>query len=161
MKKIIPTILLTAVLLTACSSRSYAPVISTEFDVMAVYKTGDFSYNCEISRHNEVVTITSMSGYAKGTSISFDGSGVTFKRGSMEKTIQADIIKSDNPAMMIYQVFRYLEKNDQLDVKRIDNTYQYTGETDFGTFVLVQNDDNSLASLSLPDRNVEITFCSI
>lgn len=159
MKKIIP-LLLAMVILTGCSARSFAPVISTEFDVMAVYKAGDFSYNCQITRHNGVVTITSLSGYAKGTSISFDGNGVTFKRGDMEKTIQADIINGDNPAMMIYQVFDYLEKNDELDVIRIDDTYQYTGNTKYGTFVLVQKDDNSFATLSFPEKSVEITFCN-
>lgn len=160
MKKIIP-FLLALVLLTGCTARSFTPVISTEFDVTAVYKAGDFSYNCRITRKKGVVTITSLSGYTKGAKIIFDGNALTFEKDNLKKTIKSEILKSNNPAIMVYQAFDYLEKNDSLDVKKIGDTYQYTGSTDFGTFVLTQKSDNSFASLTFPSVNAEITFTSV
>ncbi len=159
MKKIIP-ILFALLALCSCSAQIHTPVINTEFDVMAVYKAGDFSYTCQIKRQNNIVTITSLSGYAKGTSISFDGKDVTFVHDDMKKTVSAEILNSDNPAMMVYRVFEYIEKNENLDVKKVDNTYQYTGKTSFGNFVFEQKEDNSFSKLTFTDKGVEITFTS-
>jgi hypothetical protein len=156
MKKTIPLFLI-LLTLVGCSAKIYTPVINTEFELNAVYQTGDFSYNCEIVKNEDFVSVTPTSTNASGMIITYDGKNVTFNRNDMVKSISADEIVKTNPAVVIYEVFNYIETFENLDVQRIDNKYQYTGKTSLGNFILVQNDDNSIESIEIPTYNIIIT----
>lgn len=154
MKKIIPLFLI-LVTLFGCSAKTYTPVIDTAFSINAVYKTGDFSYFCKIDSCDNSISITPTTTYAEGMTITYDGKNVNFKKGNFSKSIDGDKIDSTNPAKILYEVFNYLDTS---KVKRVGDTFQYTGKTSVGNFVLIQNDDNSLKSLSIPDAGITITF---
>lgn len=157
MKKIIPLFLL-VLLLNGCAAKIYTPVVNTEFELNAVYKTGDFSYNCIIVKNDSGVSITPTSTNAAGMTITYDGSEVTFNKDDMTKSISADKINNTNPAIVIYEVFNYIETTEDLSAQRIDDSFQYTGKTSLGNFILVQNKDNSLDSIEIPNADISIIF---
>jgi hypothetical protein len=155
MKKIIPLFLL-MLMFAGCSAKIYTPVVNTEFELNAVYQTGDFSYNCEIVKSNNVVSITPTSTNAAGMVITYDGQVVTFNRNDMVKTLSAGEIVKTNPAVVIYDVFNYIDTTENLDVQKIGDQYQYTGKISLGDFVLIQNSDNSIESIEIPAANIII-----
>lgn len=158
MKKLIPLFLLISLLFCGCSAKEYTPVISTDFTMNAVYKTGDFSYNCVISKENNVLSVTPTTTRAAGMIITYDGKNVTFSQKSMLSTFNKNTIDSTNPAVVLYQVFKAVESTDLSQVKRVENTFQYTGKTDIGDFVLIQNEDNSFDTLTIRGADIIVTF---
>ena len=154
MKKIIP-LFFALLLLFGCSAKNYAPVIKKDFSISAIYKTGDFSYSCNITKQGDTVSITPTSTRAKGLIISCSENEVTFQRNKLKKTFKRDEIDLTNPAVILYEVFNKLEN---ADVKLIDDKFTYTAKTSLGNFVLVQDKNNNLISLSLPEADIEIEF---
>lgn len=157
MKKIIPLFLLIMVL-SGCAAKIYTPVLNTEFELDAVYKTGDFSYNCKIVKNAQSVCVTPASTNAAGMTITYDGTDVTFNNNNLIKTMSASDAGNTNPVVVIYEVFSYIEATDDLDVERIDDSFQYTGKTSLGNFILVQSNDNSLDYIEIPNADIRIEF---
>ncbi|MFR5875725.1 MAG: lipoprotein [Eubacterium sp.] len=157
MKKIIPLFLLVLVL-SGCAAKIYTPVINTEFELNAVYHTGDFSYNCLIVKDESSLSITPTTTNAAGMSITYNGADVTFNKDGMKKTISADKINNTNPAIVLYEVFNYIETTEDLSVERVDDSFQYTGKTSLGNFILVQNKDNSFDYIEFPNADISIVF---
>ncbi len=151
-------VLCVAAVLSSCSHKTYTPVLESNYDLKAVYKTGDFSYSCRIVKKDNFVSVTPLSTNAKGMVITFDGARVTFIRGSMKKEFARDEIDSTNPAVVIYEVFSSLENAPEQEVKLKSSAFQYVGTTSVGTFTLIQNKSNSLKSISIPDAQIEIAF---
>lgn len=156
MKKLIVP-LLVLLTLVGCSQKHFTPIINTEFQANAVYKMGDFSYSCTINKTADYVSVTPLTTNAKGMIIKSDSKNVTFKKDEMVKIIDKDKIDNTNPAVLLYSIFTYIESDD-VDIKRVNNTFQYTGKTALGDFILVQNNDNSLVSISVPMANIFIEF---
>ena len=142
-------------MLTGCSQRMFTPVISSEFTLNAVYRTGDFSYNCIITKDENSLTIEPTSTKAEGLKITYNGKEVVIGNGKFEKSFAADEIDSSNPAKLLFGVFESIEN---AEVKRVNSSFQYVGKTALGDFVLVQNDDNSYESLSIPNADIEVNF---
>jgi hypothetical protein len=65
--------------------------------------------------------------------------------------ISASLIKQ------ILQLFsiRFFSFFDTADVKLIENAFTYTGSCSLGKYILKQNKNNELLSLSLPSANIE------
>lgn len=144
--------------LCGCSAKSYTPVINTEFETNAVYKTGDYSFICKIIKTKDSVTVIPTNTKAKGLMITYDGKIVTFKKDKMEKSFEGKLLDNTNPAMLIYNVFSYLEIAEDIEVKKVENEFQYTGKTPLGDFVLIQSNNNTLKSLSVPMADIYIEF---
>lgn len=154
MKKIIPVFLIMTALI-GCSARTYTPVIDTELNLDAVYMTGDFSYFCKIHIVDGTVSITPTTTYASGMTITYDGKNAVFNRGKLSKSVDANSVDLTNPARLLYETFNYIDTS---NYKCVGNTYQYTGKTSAGNFVLEQSCDGSLVSLKIPDANITVQF---
>ena len=154
MKKTIPLVLI-MLIFSACNMRTYTPVINEDIKLSAIYKTGDFSFSCDIVKQGDNVSIIPTSTRAKGMVISCNGKEVTFKRNKLIKTYDISELDKTNPAIILYQVFSSL---DTADVKLIENAFTYTGSCSLGKYILKQNKNNELLSLSLPSANIEIDF---
>lgn len=157
MKKVIP-LFLVILTLCSCSAKIYTPVINQQFDLNAVYKTGDFSYNCRIVKDDKKLSVTALSSYAKGTTISFDGKTVTYEMKDMKKDIDASVVDKTNPAIVLYEVFKSLENADTNHAVKDKNTFCYTGKTSVGDFVFIQNTDNSFNSLEIKEADISVKF---
>lgn len=144
--------------LCACSAQIYTPVINQQFDLKAVYTTGDFSYDCRIVKDDKQISVTALSSYAEGTTISFDGKTVTYKLKNMKKEIDASVVDKTNPAIVLYEVFAELEKIDPQNAVKVKNTFQYKGKTSVGDFMFVQNTDNSFNEIKIADSEISVKF---
>jgi hypothetical protein len=156
MKKIIPLIF-ALLCLTGCKAKNYTPVINTAFDVNAKYKTGDFSYSCEIVKNETSLSVTATSTKASGTTITFDGQNLTFVQGDLSKTISADNVEKTNPSIVLYEVFTSLE-SDNCNVEKNGEQFKYTGKTSVGDYVLLQNSDNSYSNLYIQNADITVEF---
>lgn len=57
---------------------------------------------------NNAVTVTALSGKAKGTAVTYDGKNTSFSlNGTMQKVISAAETPPKNPAKLLYTVFRH------------------------------------------------------
>ncbi len=157
MKKIIPAFLL-VLCLCGCSAKSITPVVTTDFTLNAVYKTGDFSYECVIAKKDGVLSVTPTSTRASGMFITYDGQKVTFDRHSITYSFDKSEIDPTNPALVLYEVFSSVESMDLNTVKTVDNEFYYRGKTSVGDYVLIQNTDNSYKSIEIADADINITF---
>lgn len=147
-----------ALLLSGCTQKTFTPVINTDFNLNAVYKTGDFSYSCKISCNGDTVTVQPTSTKAVDLIIKCDGKKVYFNKGEFSKEFDFSEIDNTNPAKLIYSVFDYLKSVEEPEVKRVNDCFQYVGKAPIGNFVLVQNDDNTLKSITIADANITINF---
>ena len=145
-------------LLCSCASKTYTPVLETEFQKNAEFRTGRFSYTCRIVRKNSAVSITATSSYAKGTTIKCNGKTVTYIRKNVKKRFEREIIDSTNPAVLLYEVFEYLEGQKTLSPKITDDGFLYEGKTSLGAFTLIQDRENRIVSITVPDADIEIIF---
>ena len=157
MKKIIP-LFFAMLMLCACSAKTYTPVIDTVFTVNAVYKTGDFSYNCRIDKTDSSICVTPTSTNAKGLLITYDGKNVSYAKDDMKKTFSADTLDKTNPAIVLYDIFSYIENTENLDVKKREDGFEYKGKIDAGEFSLVQKADNSLKSITIQSADISVVF---
>lgn len=157
MKKIISALLL-ALCLCGCSAKSITPVIKADFTLNAVYKTGDFSYDCVIAKKDGVLSVSPTSTRASGMFITYDGKKVTFDRRSMTYSFDKTEIDPTNPALLLYEVFSSVESTDVNTVKMVENEFVYSGKTSVGDYVFVQNIDNSYKSIDIADADINITF---
>ena len=154
MKKLIP-IVLVLLLISGCSANKYTPVINADYELSAVYKTGDFSYSCIIEKKGETVSITPISTRAKGMIISCNGKEISFKRKNFIKSFRIEEIDKTNPALILYRVLTSL---DSAQTNLIDGEFTYTGKCELGKYILTQKKDNSFSSLSIPQADIKIEF---
>lgn len=154
MKKLIP-IFLCILVLTGCHQRNFTPVLTTDFSRNAVCKIGDFSFDCKITKIEKCISLEVLSTRAKGLTVTYSNGEITFSKGNITKTFKADNIDSTNPTKILYSVFDNLE---ELEVKRVENHFEYVGKTAIGEFKIVQNKDNSIKSISVPSADLTIEF---
>ena len=160
MKKIIPIVLFLALICSGCKIQTYTPEI-VDFVQSAAVTSGDFSYTCEISRKNNVVTVTATSTNAAGLSISYDGKTVVFAYEDMSYQLEGDRIDATNPAVAVYDAFNCVVNTNPPDASKTADGYEYRGSTDLGEFVLHQYDDYSYKSLYFKNANIKIEFETI
>lgn len=150
-------VMLSLLTLTACEIKAYTPEVPTEFKQNALVTSGDFSFECEICRNltETVVTVTSTN--AAGLTMTYDGSEICFSYGDYSYNINADNFEKSNTAEVVYEVIEELASG-RVTGRKIDGGYKYEGSVDFGQFVLVQNDDNSLASIAFKQNGYTVKF---
>ena len=146
-----------ATVLAACS-KGNAPVFDADLRYHAVYKTGDFSYSCTIVKENGVISITPTSTNAAGMTISCDGKTVTFQKEDLIKSYDMNTIDSTNPAVLLYEVFRYLDDTETLNVGSVGELREVSGKTSVGNFTLTLNSDDTLNTLSVPAAMISVIF---
>lgn len=147
-------------LLSGCSVKNYTPEIPLTFTQNVEVTSGDFSYTCEICKTEELVSVTVTSTYAKGMIMSYDGNEISFRYSDYAYSLDGSNFEKRNAAIVVYEVFDYINSSQSLDAKKIDGGYRYDGKISLGDFTLIQNDDNSLSSLIIRDADYKIDFQS-
>lgn len=142
---------------SACSVKTYTPEIS-DFSQNASVETGSFSYMCNISLAENVVTVTATSTNAEGFSIVYDGKSAKFRYLDMEYEIVSDKIENTNPAKAVYDAFETLKAGFPDNASKTADGFRYDGKTELGSFTVLQYDDYSYKSISFKDANINIVF---
>lgn len=137
--------------------KNYTPELPDELKQNALVSLGDFSYNCEICRNSENVTVTVLDTNAKGMVMMYNGNDLSFVYEDYSYSVNAENLEKTNVAIVIYQVFEALLCDDTAS-KKIENGYQYRGKIDIGEFVLIQNDDNTFKSITVIGPQMKIIF---
>ncbi len=157
MKRLMP-ILLIILLFTGCEVKEYTPEIPMSFTQKAKVMSGDFSFECEICKTENEVKTTVSSTAASGMVMTYDGEVLNFNYREYSYDIDGAGFERSNISIVIYEVFDSLISLSQPNAKKIENGYQYYGKTSLGDFVLIQNENNTLRSLSIKSANLEIEF---
>ena len=144
--------------LAGCSAKTYTPVLQTSFDLNALVKTGDFSYQARLVRDESGVSVTPLTTAAAGMKIACDGKSITLSQGAFSKSIEKGKLDATNPAAVLYEVFSYLESLEKVNSYFKDDCFIIRGKTSVGTFILVQTKNNKMKSVSVPDAKIEIEF---
>lgn len=137
--------------------KNYTPELPDELKQNASVSLGDFSYNCEICQNSENVTVTVLDTNAKGMIMMYNGKDLSFVYEDYSYSVNAENLEKTNVAIVIYQVFDALLRDDAV-AKKIDGGYQYKGRIDLGEFVLIQNDDNTFKSITVIGPQMKIVF---
>lgn len=154
LKKLIP-FLLVLLTLCGCSARNITPTINTSVDTKAVYRVGDFYFDCDITWKDNIVTVIPTNTLAAGMIMTCDGKTVTFNRNDMVKAYPKDKTTAFNPAVLLYEVFNSLSV---IHSEKTNTGYVYTGMTSVGKFTLTQDKNGIFKVLSIPQANIEIEF---
>lgn len=157
MKKVVPVIVCLCLLLTGCSVKTYTPEIR-DFSQNASVEAGEFSYTCEISMAENIVTVTATSTNASGMSIVYNGKSANFKYLDMEYEIVSDKIDDTNPAKAVYEAFEALHSGFPDNASKTADGFRYDGKTALGSFTLLQKDDYTYKSLQFKEANISIEF---
>ena len=157
MKKAIP-LLLILLLLSGCKVKNYTPEIPLTIDENVKVTSGDFSYECKICKTESDVTVTVNSTAAQGMTMTYDGENLSFSYSDFTYDINGKNFEKQNPAIVIYEVFDYINRAEQLNAKKIDNGFKYEGKISLGDFILIQNEDNSLSVLTMRNIDYKIEF---
>ena len=156
MKKIIAVLMLVALLFVGCQMKTYNPEIG-DFEQSAAVTVRDNSYTCDISRVENVVTVTATSSNAIGFTMIYDGNSATFNYFGLEYEITSDKIDDTNLAKAIYDAFEVITTTPDKASKTADG-FRYDGKTDLGNFTILQYDDFSFKSIEFKDANIKIVF---
>ena len=156
MKKIIAVLMLAALLFAGCQMKTYNPEIG-DFEQSAFVTVRDNSYTCDISRIDNVVTVTATSSNAIGLTITYDGNSAMFKYFDLEYEVTSDKIDDTNLAKAIYDAFEVIISTPDNASKTADG-FRYDGKTDLGNFTILQYDDYSFKSIDFKEANINIIF---
>lgn len=157
MKRIIPVFIAVILLFAGCKVKTYNPEIA-DFSQSAAVETGSFSYTCDISLLENVVTVTAKSTNANGMSIVYNGKSAMFKYLDMEYEIVSDKIDYTNPARAVFEVFEVLKAEMPENASKTADGFRYDGKTELGSFTVLQYDDYSYKSISFKDADIHIVF---
>ena len=152
MKKLLP-IFIVFVLFAGCSVQTYTPELK-DFSQNASVDAGGFSYTCEITLQENVVSVTATSTNAKGMCIVYDGKSAAFKYLDMEYEIVSDKIDDTNPAKAVYDAFEALYSGFPDNASKTADGFRYDGKTALGSFVLLQKEDYTYKSLHFKDADI-------
>lgn len=156
MKKVIAVLMLAALLFAGCRIKTYNPEIG-DFEQSASVTVRENSYTCDISRVDNVVTVTATSSNAIGFTISYDGNSATFNYFGLEYEITSDKIDDTNLAKAIYDAFEVITTAPDKASKTADG-FRYDGKTDLGNFTILQYDDYSFKSIDFKEANIKVIF---
>lgn len=160
MKKIIPVFFTFLLLFTGCEVKNYTPEIPLTFKYNVKVTSGDFSYDCVVSKTESAVEVTVDSTAAKGMSMVYDGKTLTFSYADFSYDVNGANYEKRNPAVVIYEVFDHINSAGQLNAKKIDGGFKYEGKISLGNFTLLQGDNNTLLSISVREADYKIEFIS-
>lgn len=158
MKKIFPVFCIMLIFLSGCKIKEYTPVIPETFKNDVTVYTGDFSFTCEICKTEQSVAALVTNTAAKGMTMTYDGNRLLFAYDDFSYDIDGSRFEKNNAAIVVFEVFDYISKTDQLNAKKIDGGYRYDGKISIGNFTMLQNDDNSLKSIEVKECGYKIEF---
>ena len=149
MKKIISLLFVSLFIFTfsSCTIKINTPEIPQSFNQNAVVTSGDFSFECEICKNEEIVSVKVKNTNALGLIMMYDGNTVNFKYDEYSKKISGENFEKINAL-----------ENEETQKHIIDGGVKYEGKTNFGEFVLLQNDNSTLKSLSFKNIDYRIDF---
>lgn len=146
-------------LLVGCEVKNYTPEMPLAFTYNVKVTSGDFSYTGKISRaaSGEVeLRVTSTS--ANGLVMNYDGKELKLKYADYTRSVNASAFERSNAAIVLYEVFDYINNSPDLLSKKLDKGYRYDGKASLGDFMLIQNDDNTFKSLTVKSADFKIEF---
>ncbi|MGN1124298.1 MAG: hypothetical protein ACI4RR_08145 [Eubacterium sp.] len=146
------------VCLSGCKVKNYTPEIPASFEQSVTVSDGDFSYECEACRKDGIVTITVLDTNAKGMVMSYNGKSLNLRYNQLSYDIDAKRFEKSNPAIVIYELFDYIENTQDMNVRKIDSGFKYEGRISSGSFILLQNEDNSFDTLSFKTNDIVYKF---
>lgn len=159
MKRIVPFILI-LFLFTGCEIKEYTPEIPLAFTQKAKVTSGDFSFDCEICKTEENVIVTVLSTSAAGMVMTYNGSELVFVYENYSHSVDGNNFEPYNTAIIVYEAFGSIVSGETAG-RKIDGGYQYDGKITAGDFSMMQNDDNSLKSISVRSAGITIEFAEI
>ncbi len=129
------------------------------FSEKARVTSGDFSYECKISRlESKAVSVDITSTNAKGLNMNYDGRELYFEYADYSHTVNADYFEKKNAAMVIYDVFDEIESMQSVTARKTDIGCKYDGRISLGDFTLILNNDNTLNSITIKTADLTIEF---
>lgn len=159
LKKIVPLFLaISLILFSGCKVKNYTPELPVDFNLSAAVTSGDFSFDCEICKNNGSVRVDVLTTSAQGLSMNCDGKSLTFVYDGCSYAVNASDFEKTNCAIVVYEVFDYLNSAERINVKKIEGGYKYEGKISIGDFILIQNDDNSLKEITMKASQYSIKF---
>lgn len=158
MKRIIAAAFIIIFSFTGCTVKYYTPKLPEAFTETARVTWGDFSYKCEICKNLQSVKVTVLDTTAKGLVMSYDGERLTFAYNDLVNFVSESKSVSVNTAVILFEAFDYLSATDTAEIKKTDTGYSYFGKISCGDFLMLQNDDDSIKSLTVKGENYKIEF---
>ena len=159
MKKFVPLFLaISLIVFSGCKVKDYTPELPSDFNLSAVVTSGDFSFDCEICKNNDGVSVDVLTTSAQGLRMNCDGKNLTFVYDGCSYAVNTSGFEKTNPAIVVYEVFDYLNSAEQINAKKIEGGYKYEGKISIGDFILIQNDDNSLKEITMKTSQYSIKF---
>ncbi len=150
-------IFLCFIFLCSCQAKIKSPKVPSTFNQNAVVTLGDFSFECEICKDESSVSTKINNTNALGLVMTYDGNNVNFSYNDFSYDINGENFEKANVSIIIYDVINALE-NEDTQKHIIDNGVKYEGKTSFGSFVLIQNNNGTLKSLSFKDSEFRVEF---
>lgn len=158
MKRLAPLVLLITFLFAGCQAKNYTPELPLTFEQKATVTSGDFSFDCEICKTDEKVRVTVLSTNASGMVMTCDGEKLGFVFGDYAHSVNCAQFERSNTAVVIYETVRYLTETENIEAEKTESGYRYNGKISLGDFVLTQNDDNTLGTLTVRSADYKIEF---
>lgn len=155
---VITAIITVMMLLSACSTEVKAPVLPSAFQQRAKVSTGDFSYQCEICKNEEKLTLTVLSTNAQGLVMTYDGSNMNFNFSDMTGDVPADSLPKTNAAAVLYEALECLAQQENAVPSAVNEGYRYQGKIQLGDFVLITDGSTRMKSFSLNSIDMKIEF---
>lgn len=87
--------------------------------------------------------------------MTYNGDTLSFNYKDYSYSIDGKSFEPKNAAIVIYEVFNCIDTS---QAKKTEGGYQYQGRITLGDFILAQNDDNSLASITIRSADMTIRF---
>jgi len=145
-------------LFAGCQIKNYTPEIPVSFKNNVTVNSGDFSYQCEICKTEKTVTVSVLSTKAKGLKMTYDGKNLNFNYNDFSYDLDGSNFEKTNPAIVVYEVFDYINTAEAVNAKKIEGGFRYDGKVSLGDFILIQNDDNTFESLTFRGLDFAIDF---
>lgn len=138
--------------------KNYTPEIPLTLEQNVKVTSGDFIYDCKICKTQENVSVTVLSTLAAGMTMTYDGDKLSFSYCDFMYDVDGKNYENKNPAIVLYEVFDYINSTEQLNAKKIDSGFKYEGKISLGDFILIQKDDNSFSNLTMRNTDYKIEF---
>lgn len=90
--------------------------------------------------------------------MTYNGHSLKLYYEDFNYNIQPKNFKKTNISIIIYELFDYIESTENLYAKKIDGGFKYEGKISCGDFILIQNDDCSLKTLTFRNIDFSVSF---
>ena len=109
---------------SSCTIKINTHEIPQSYNQNAVVTSGDFSFECEICKNEEIVSVKVKNTNALGLIMIYDGKNVNFKYDKYSKKISGEYFEKENTAIIMYLLLTALE-NEETQKHIIDGGVKY------------------------------------